>query len=252
MNILILACPPTPQIEKMIEFGETVTNALGGKVTALCVRSDVARKFYSPFSIQLKDVDVDEEEMAFERIGKSSGNVKKLKKGGEFVSSILDEIETGDHDMLVFGDIDIKLTKKLAEYSPVPVLICRRDGDISRFLICTDGSEYSEKGVRLAGEFARILGGKVTVLSVAKTEEERGNAEEAIEKAREILQKLGVADVHEELAVGKIRECIQEAEEGHDLIIVGSRGLGKIQRMVFGHVSLRVLENITNNVLLVK
>lgn len=252
MNILLLACPLTPQIEKMIEFGEKITKSIGGEVTALCVRSDMAQKFYAPFSIQLKDVDVDEEEMAFERIRKFSKNVKKLKKSGEFVSSVLDEIETGGHDMLVFGDIDLKLTKKLAEYSPVPVLIYRRGGDISRFLICTDGGEYSERGVRRAGEFARIVGGKVTVMSVAKTETERNDAEEAIKNAKEILQKVGVIKIHEKLAVGGIQECIQEAERDHDLIIVGSRGLGKIQRMVFGHVSLRVLENATNNVLLVK
>jgi nucleotide-binding universal stress UspA family protein len=236
----------------MIGFGEKVTAAMGGKTSVLCVRSDVARKFYAPFSIQLHDIDTEEEEMAFERMSKVSGDLKKLKRGGEFVSSVLDEIESGDHDMLIFGDIGIKLTKKLAEYSPVPVLICRKGGAPFRFLVCTDGSEYSEKGLRLAGEFARILGVEVTVLSAAKTEEERGSAEEAIKKAKDILQNMGVSEVREKLVVGNIVECIQKEEGNYDLTVVGSRDLGKIQRMVFGHVSLHVLENAAGNVLLVK
>jgi len=251
LNILLLACPPTPQIEEMMDFGERVTAALGGKVTALCVKSDIAQKFYSPFSIQLGKVDREEEERAFQRISRASGEVKKLRRGGEFVSSVLDEIESGNYDMLIFGDMDKKLTKKLAEYSSIPTLICRKEGDFSKFLVCTDGSEYSNKAVRLAGKIAKATDAEITLLSVAPSEDERDLAQEAIEKARATLSDVSFSDYKAVIEVGGIRDTILGREKEYDMVVLAPKGHGMIHRAIFGHVSLHVLENSRNNVLMV-
>jgi nucleotide-binding universal stress UspA family protein len=251
MKIMLLACPPTPRIEKMMGFGEEIISKLGGHITALCVSSDIAQKFYSPFSIQLGDANKGDEERAFRRI-QASGEVRKLKRGGEFVSTVLDEVEKGGFDMLIFDDHDPGITRKIAEYSHIPTLICRREGDVKNFLVCTDGSEHATRAAVFAGKIAKAVGGSVTLLAVARTEEERPRREEALKRVRTALEKeVSGLEVREKMGKGRVRDAILEEEPNHDLVIITPRGLSKLERMVMGHVSLHVLEKSKNNVLLV-
>jgi nucleotide-binding universal stress UspA family protein len=253
LNILLLVCPPYSEIEKLLKVAEKIGAALGGKITALCVRSEIAQKYYSPFSIQLGKVDKEEEKKVFEEITRVLGDeVVKMSRGGELVSQVLDEIEKGGYNMLIFGDVDKKLTKKIAEYSHVPTFIYRRGEQLSRFLVCTDGSEHSLRAARFAGKLAKAMKAKLTLLSVAKSEEERSFAEEAIRKAKEALAEVSVSEVEEKIGIGRVREVILAEEKDYDLLALAPRGLSKLERVVLGHVSLHVLEKAESNILLVR
>ncbi|WP_456475431.1 universal stress protein [Candidatus Pyrohabitans sp.] len=251
MNTLLLVCPPYPEIEKLLKVAEEISSALGGSITALCVRSDIAQKYYSPFSIQLGKVDKEEERKVFEDITRVLGerDVVKLSRGGELVSQVLDEIEKGDYELLIFGDVETKLTKKLAEYSHVSTLIYRRGEHIERILVCTDGSEPSLSAAKFAGRLARGIDGKIIILSVAKNEDERLYAEKAIEKAKRVMEEI---EVEEKIIIGDVREAILAEGKNCDLVVLAPRGLSKLHRVLLGHVSLHVVEKADTNVLLVR
>lgn len=252
LNILLVVCPYYPETESILKVAGKIKSCLGAKVTVLCVRSDISAKYYSPFSIQLKKLSGEDERLLFEEITRVLGekDVAKISRQGELVSQVLDELESSSYDMLVFKDMDKKLTKKLAEYSHVPTLIFRR-GELNSFLICSDGSENSLRTAKFAGEIAKHLGAKVTVLSVAKSEGDRAAAEAAIEKAKAVLAEIPV-DAEAKLRIGGVRDAILQEGKSHDVIALSPRGLSKLERMVFGHVSLHVLEKAESSILLVR
>ncbi len=253
MKILLLVCPVGEDVETLLGVTRRVASALGGSVTALCVRREIAQKYYSPFSIQLgKSRGVDERKV-FEKVGEMlGGDVLRMSRGGEPVSQVLDEIEKEGYDMLIYSDINEGMTKKLAEYSPVTTLIHRDGEELSRFLICTDGSEHSLKAVRFAGRLAHGLGSEAVLLSVAREEKDRERAEEALERAAEVMGEVYPRGFEKKLATGKVREVILRESEEYELIALAPRGLSKLRRVLMGHVSLHVVENAEKSVLLVR
>ncbi len=253
LKLLLVVCPPYRNVEGLLRVAEIVRDALNGSIAALCVRSEIAQKYYSPFSIQLGKVDKEEEKKIFEDITRVLGNdVVKLSRGGELVSQVLDEIEKGNYDMLIYADVDSKLTKKLAEYSHVTTLIYRRGERLSSFLVCTDGSEHSLRAAEFAARLAAPMGATLALLSVARSEEERPRAEEAVKRAREAIAGIYSGKVEDKVEVGGVRETILREGRHHDLLALAPRGLSKIERVVLGHISLHVLEKAESNVLLVR
>ncbi|MDP6460073.1 MAG: universal stress protein, partial [Candidatus Hydrothermarchaeota archaeon] len=54
------------------------------------------------------------------------------------------------------------------------------------------------------------------------------------------------------LTIGHAVEEIIKESKGYDLVVLGSRGLSKIKRMLVGHVSLNVETKAETNVLVVR
>ncbi len=254
MNILLVVCPAYPEIKKLLSVAGKISSALGAKTTALCVGSGVSQKYYSPFSIQLGIVNREVERKIFEEINVAFGgkDVVKIIRAGEPATQVLEEIEKGgDYGMLILEDVDRKLTMKIAEYSHVPTLIFRRGEKLKSFLVCTDGSENSLRVARFAGRLAKSLDASVVILSVAKSEEERANAEEAIRKARSVLAEISII-AEEKVKLGSVREAILAEGRSYDVLALSPRGLSKLERVLLGHVSLHVLEKAESSVLLVR
>ncbi len=254
MRILLLVCPVGDDVESLLDVTKKVASALNGRVTALCVRREIAQKYYSPFSIQLgKSGGAEGERAVLEKVRAVLGEeVVRMSRGGEPVSQVLDEIEKEGYDMLIYSDINQGLTKKLAEYSQVPTLIHRGSEELSRILICTDGSEHSLKAVRFAGRLAEGLGSRVALLSVAREEGDTERARQALEKAGEVLGGVYSGEFEKKLATGRVRDVILRESAAHELIALAPRGLSKLKRVLMGHVSLHVLENAEKSVLLVR
>lgn len=254
MNILLVVFSAYPETERFLSAAKKITSALDASTTALCVGSDVSRKYYSPFSIQLGKVDRGVERKIFEDIDRvfDGRGVSKMTRAGEPATQVLEEIEKGGYDMLLLEDADKKLTKKIAEYYHVPTYIFRRGEELSSFLACIDGGENSLRAAHFAGEMAKNLKAKLTLLSVIKSEAERSAAEEMLNKAKATLAEVSV-DVEAIIRLGaSVRQTILAEEKNHDVIALSPRGLSKIERLVLGHVSLHVLENAESSVLLVR
>ena len=136
-----------------------------------------------------------------------------------------------------------------------------------KVLVCTDGSEYAGKAVKFAAQFTKNYGAELTTLYVIEDEESRekpvsddyGNkhykAKESLEKAEEIISQVDSnINANERIAAGPISpEIVRIAEdEKFDILIVGTRGLRGLKRMLLGSVADDVIHFANCPVLVVR
>ncbi len=134
-------------------------------------------------------------------------------------------------------------------------------------LVATDGSEYSQSAVRYAIKLAKECNAKLTAIYVINVRGEFGlfralfkNADKVLEnEAKKILfqvkdlgEKHGVkVDVVFRKGIPS-NEILKLAEEiKADLIVMGSRGLSGIERVLVGSVTEKVIANAKCPVLVV-
>jgi nucleotide-binding universal stress UspA family protein len=125
-----------------------------------------------------------------------------------------------------------------------------------KILVCTDGSEVAKKAVAYAADFAKNYHADLTVMYVIEHEtsmkkpvyDKYGNktqkAKEFLKEAGKVISELaGQVAVTERIAVGPVsREIVRIAKtEGFDTIVVGTRGLGGLKRMLLGSVAEDVI-----------
>ncbi|MBT9141605.1 MAG: Stress response protein NhaX [Dehalococcoidia bacterium] len=142
-----------------------------------------------------------------------------------------------------------------------------------KILACTDGSEQSRKALKEAAKIAECFNGEVTVIYVEDfipypTEigpyfseeffrqlEERNKEDSAriIADAVKIFeeQKIQVKTI---LKKGHPSETVSRvaSEGGFEMVVIGSRGLGGLKKLLLGSVSNAVAQSIEANVLIVK
>ncbi len=140
----------------------------------------------------------------------------------------------------------------------------------SNILLATDGSEGALHAAQAAVELARKFGSHVTVLSVCKPPIDYGTAlgvplieADGVltgEWQKCVLEEAGRVFVEHQVdcrprqefgSPGEVIACVAQ-EEGSDLIIVGSRGLGAFQRTLLGSVSDHVTHHAHCPVLVVR
>jgi nucleotide-binding universal stress UspA family protein len=138
---------------------------------------------------------------------------------------------------------------------------------VDKILVPVDGSEYAEKALFFALDMADNCHANVVILTVVPeivgepdwmneyTVKMRENGDELLtdllRKARDSKPTL---DISKRLAEGSIAPKILEvAEEGsHDIIVMGSRGLGVVKGLLLGSVSSKVVNQAKIPVLIVK
>ena len=122
-----------------------------------------------------------------------------------------------------------------------------------KILCATDGSAHSEPAVAFAAQLAKSTDAALIYLAVEPFALDRagtwplwadGAAAEKLDSATRIAEKMGVTTVNriEAQAVDvadAILTCAAKADA--DLVIVGSRGRGPIQRLLRGSISNQVL-----------
>jgi nucleotide-binding universal stress UspA family protein len=138
-------------------------------------------------------------------------------------------------------------------------------------LLSVDGSEDSDKAVRLTGQLARIHGSRVLVVHgrdvplvapsgrpappLLERWETEDDAQKVVEAAVSELDAAGVDARGQVLpGQGRIGYKILEAAEagGADLIVLGSRGMSRVEEVMIGSVSHKVIHMAKCPVLLVR
>ncbi|HIJ85506.1 MAG TPA: universal stress protein, partial [Magnetococcales bacterium] len=147
--------------------------------------------------------------------------------------------------------------------TPLPALASREN--FSRFLVASDGSDFSAAAVREAFGLAQKCASKVYVMSLVATGTEYGGLGQSILK-QEITQAQTLLDDIQKDAVslglscetlvinGQVvdHEIISQAERLHtDLIVMGRRGRRGLARMMLGHATANVIGKSHYNVLVV-
>ncbi len=115
-----------------------------------------------------------------------------------------------------------------------------------------DGTEPADRALERAAELAEAFGSKLIVTTVVPVEDEVSPVEE-LRRARTLLQEKGLA-VEYQPAIGEPADALVEVAEkyGPDLIVVGTRDPGAVQRMLGQSVSQAVLRQARCNVLVVR
>jgi nucleotide-binding universal stress UspA family protein len=125
-----------------------------------------------------------------------------------------------------------------------------RSLEMKRILVAYDGGEPGHKALDTAVELAKATGAMVSVVSVVPVHAGRApfdpwddrvvHAQE-LQEARAILDEAGISAEYLEPA-GDPARTIEglAADNGFDVIVVGSRGLGAVSRFLQGSVSEHV------------
>ncbi len=140
---------------------------------------------------------------------------------------------------------------------------------ITRIVVGNDGSDYSIHAVKLAAEMAKAMGAKLDVVHVshlpvtfyaAATEapiDLQGQMSslraEAEERAKAVLQDVGVEADFVTLDGNPADALVEYADKNNaDLLVVGSRGAGALERFLLGSISNRVVHHAHCPVLVVR
>ncbi|MGW8320392.1 MAG: universal stress protein [Thermodesulfobacteriota bacterium] len=125
-----------------------------------------------------------------------------------------------------------------------------------KILVCTDGSEIAKRAVEYAADFAKNYQADLTVMYVIDHEtsmkkpvydkygDKTHKAKELLEDAKKTIAEKGAEiEVTERIAVGPVsREIVRIAKaEEFDSIVIGTRGLGGLIRMLLGSVAEDVI-----------
>ncbi len=137
---------------------------------------------------------------------------------------------------------------------------------MEKILLAVDDSPFSLKAAEKAAELARALEAEVTVIAVAETpavtsfdlvtlirEKIKKETAELLVKMEAFFKEKGL-QVKTILGNGHPGSIICETAEkdGFDLIVLGHRGMGKIEELLLGSVSNRVAHCAKTSVLIVK
>jgi nucleotide-binding universal stress UspA family protein len=150
-------------------------------------------------------------------------------------------------------------TKNVIRHTTCPTLIAKKVCASSNLLVCIDGSDHSIRAFEYAVKLAEKMGSKITLLNVQERRIHDFSLKIAEELGGKILSKTLDAIGKTELKVNKKLEfgvpsdkIVEVAEkENHDLIVIGSRGLGTVDRFLLGSVSDDVSHKAKCSVLIV-
>lgn|SRR5699024_102683 len=135
-----------------------------------------------------------------------------------------------------------------------------------KIMVAADGSDHSVQAAEYARELAVKFGGSVDVVYVVNGENARADALHhndpfEIEKARkekisQVRAEFEEAQFDYELHIlhGDPGPTLVEfvETEGYDCVVLGSRGLNKLQKFLLGSVSHKVAKRVNCPVLIVK
>jgi nucleotide-binding universal stress UspA family protein len=203
---------------------------------------------------------------------------------GRPASAIVDEAVAIQPDLIVVGSrghgplasvVMGSVSAEVVDHAPCPVLVARHPS-VSRLVVGADGSASADRALALLRRWPIFAGHPATVVTVTEpiaawagrtstamfpawvamqeSGAQRGaEARQLAERAAEQLARAGIgADV--ELREGDPADQLIRAAEavGADLIVVGSRGLSTIPRLLIGSVARKVLLHAPQSVLVVR
>ena len=135
---------------------------------------------------------------------------------------------------------------------------------MNKILVAYDGSEYSKKALNQAVELAKCTTSSIILLTVVPSANRmfafddllvpgtfKSKALKMVKEAANRIQGISVTSIIRE---GDIADEILRASEdlGCDLIVIGSRGLGKVDRFLLGSVAEKVMKHSSKSVFMVR
>jgi len=260
-----------PESDIALMYAEKLGRNLGAEVTAM----HIVQKAPIPASWPIKEyVERNTEDERQKVTGLISQLIKRdnlahvqFKKviKGDPAEHLIREAEREGYNLMVIGHRDLPNIKKLflgsvsskvVQYAKISVLVAKKFAGPSKVLFCTDGSKYAEEAIRFGGKLIRGMDCTARVLNVTPwiTDESAGLAKDIAEEGAEILRTLGIDASAKAILRKEInREILKEADKGNsDLIVVGSRGLSGIHGFLIGSITLKLINQTSQPILVYK
>ena len=166
-------------------------------------------------------------------------------------------------DLIVVGDVGMGAPRRLrlggvpdrvSHNMPTDLLIVRTSkadrarppGEYASVLIATDGSATADRAARVGAGFARSMGAGITLVYVG--DDMMGQI-----VLRDTAERLGDKDITIRVSSGDPGEAIASlaGSEGHDLVVVGNKGMVGSLRFLLATVPNKVSHNAPCDVLIV-
>jgi nucleotide-binding universal stress UspA family protein len=194
---------------------------------------------------------------------------RTIRRGETPFREIVDEAEKQSADLLILrrrGKRSYLANLLLGEmvhtvtgHAPCDVLIVPRAAQFwSRgIVLATDGSPHSDRATGLAAEIAVQCNLPLTVVSVVEKKQGQETDEKAakaiVDRALDRVKSKGAQASGQVVTEGKPHEAILAAADtsGADLIVIGRRGLNRVERILVGGTSERVAGSANCAVLIV-
>lgn len=270
-NILVaLGC--NPESDMALIYADRLANRLGASVVALHIaHEDRIPAYCEPVRGYIESKEKKEREKVDEKIAELRQKdiwdrvVFRMISGSNPAQELIQELEKGIYDLVILGHRERPNIKKLflgsvssqvAEHANVSVLVVKQLSGPSKVLFCTDGSAYAEKAIRFGGDIIARIGCPSVVLNVSPWMVDycESVALGIAERGAKNLSDLGV-DVEKKFRLGKdvVGEISKEIREGNfDLVVVGSRGISGVTRLLLGSITLKLLNQIRCSILVYK
>lgn len=189
--------------------------------------------------------------------------VLKLKTAPDPASGILDQYELGPYNLMVLGEpgrwrgelrsaLQAGVAQKVAMLAPCSVLIARKKAPGDGYLICSDGSDQCQDAIRRTAVLAQLCGKPITLIGVARSDEERMRVDESLKASQKMLKNMGIKTKDVVADVGDPVERIVKASKSYDLITVSDSGKSFLKRFFVGSVAFDVMGSANRSVLNVR
>jgi nucleotide-binding universal stress UspA family protein/nitrite reductase/ring-hydroxylating ferredoxin subunit len=181
----------------------------------------------------------------------------------EPAAGIVELADRKDAELLVVGDVGMAghrtlrlggVPDRVSHNMPCDLLIVRTSkpdrakppGQYGSVLIATDGSPTADRAARVGAEFASLLGAGITLVHVG--DEPVGEI-----VLRDTAERLGDKELPIRVLKGDAGDQIAElaGSEGHDLVVVGNKGMSGSLRFLVGAVPDKVSHQAPCDVLIV-
>lgn len=271
----IVACvDASPASERALEWAKHLASLHGARVTVASVhappRHDSAQAGLSPFYAEYLDLWAKAEERLREA-ARSAADILRdegietacVVSVGRAVPELARVARARQADLIIlaprehhaFGKAFGSVSDALLDRVPASVLLARGPPTVGRILAPTDGSRAASRALAYAIRYADHHQADVEVQHVLDYPEEAQTP--SVGFLRDVVARMTLhapPRIAYTLDAGDpARRIVERAREiGADLIVLGSRGAGRIRGWILGSVSRRVAANAWTNVLLVK
>ncbi|MCI0635641.1 MAG: universal stress protein [Actinobacteria bacterium] len=170
------------------------------------------------------------------------------RRGAELI--VVGDVGMGERRRLRTGGVP----DRVSHYMPCDLLIVRTSkpdranapGKYGSVLIATDGSPTADRAARVGAEFARLLGARIALAHV-------GEAPVGEIVLRDTTERLGDPEMPVRLLSGDAGAAIAGLadSDGHDLVVVGNKGMSGALRFIAGAVPDTVSHEAPCDVLIV-
>lgn len=180
----------------------------------------------------------------------------RLEQGRPAPLILRDAVETAA-DLLVVGSRGLgpwrtmllgSVSAEVVDHAPCPVLVARQAA-VARLIVGTDGSESARRAVEAVCRWRLFTGLPAAVVSV---EAGHDAASDAASDAAARLRDAGIQAVPRVAHGDAAARIVEAAAEPGDLVVVGSRGLGAVSRLLLASVARSVLLHTGASVLVVR